>query len=289
MKTTKIYFDCEFTGLHKHTTLISIGIVSDCGKTFYAELTDFDKSQVDDWILKNVIQKLTLVHDLKNHYWTNRNQNERTCCGDKSFVRHELIAWLDQFEKIEIYSDCLAYDWMLFVDLLCGHALELPEKIYYIPFDLCTSFKENKIDPDISREEFISGEKYTGTQKHNALHDAQVIKSCFEWLEQTKEHRLAMDQIQLQEKEDMGWNEAVITIYGINLEEVLDGCSLLGRIELVPQEELAGKAQYEEIPNFENTVYCDQFIDGLEGDSGHGYIFIQHSATKQWIKIPYTF
>ena len=46
----KIFFDCEFTGLHKNTTLISIGLISDCGKTFYAEFTDYDKGQVDDWI-----------------------------------------------------------------------------------------------------------------------------------------------------------------------------------------------------------------------------------------------
>ena len=51
----KIFFDCEFTGLHKNTTLISIGLISDCGKTFYAEFTDY---QVDDWIRDNVISKL---------------------------------------------------------------------------------------------------------------------------------------------------------------------------------------------------------------------------------------
>jgi len=39
----KIYFDTEFTGLHKNTTLISIGCVAENGKTFYAELTDYDK------------------------------------------------------------------------------------------------------------------------------------------------------------------------------------------------------------------------------------------------------
>jgi len=41
---TKIFFDTEFTGLHQNTTLISIGLISECGKTFYAELTDYDKT-----------------------------------------------------------------------------------------------------------------------------------------------------------------------------------------------------------------------------------------------------
>ena len=60
MRTTRtnLYFDMEFTGLHQNTTLISLGIVSECGKTFYAELNDYDESQVDEWIKENVIDKL---------------------------------------------------------------------------------------------------------------------------------------------------------------------------------------------------------------------------------------
>jgi hypothetical protein len=39
----KIFFDTEFSGLHKNTTLISIGCISEDGKTFYAELEDLIK------------------------------------------------------------------------------------------------------------------------------------------------------------------------------------------------------------------------------------------------------
>lgn len=35
-----IFFDTEFTGLHKDTTLISIGLVSETGEKFYAEFDD---------------------------------------------------------------------------------------------------------------------------------------------------------------------------------------------------------------------------------------------------------
>ena len=51
----RIFFDTEFTGLHQNTTLISIGCIDENGRTFYAESTDYDRSQVDDWIQKNVI------------------------------------------------------------------------------------------------------------------------------------------------------------------------------------------------------------------------------------------
>lgn len=50
----KLFFDTEFTGLHKDTTLISLGMVDEDGRTFYAEFNDYDKSQCDEWIQKNV-------------------------------------------------------------------------------------------------------------------------------------------------------------------------------------------------------------------------------------------
>ena len=55
-----IYFDTEFTGLHKDTTLISIGLISEDNKTFYAEFTDYDESQCDDWMKTNVIYNLSI-------------------------------------------------------------------------------------------------------------------------------------------------------------------------------------------------------------------------------------
>ena len=47
MIKTKIFFDTEFTGLHQNTTLISNNLISGCCKTFYVELTDYDKSQIN--------------------------------------------------------------------------------------------------------------------------------------------------------------------------------------------------------------------------------------------------
>ena len=54
----KVFFDTGFTELHQDTTLICIGLISERGDTFYAELNDYDESQCDDWIKKNVIASL---------------------------------------------------------------------------------------------------------------------------------------------------------------------------------------------------------------------------------------
>ena len=90
-----IYFDTEFTGLHKNTTLISIGLIDENGRTFYAEFTDYDKSQVDDWILVNVIEHL-ISSKSKNRfvYGTSVFGEKTIVIGDKIKVKEELKRWL---------------------------------------------------------------------------------------------------------------------------------------------------------------------------------------------------
>lgn len=175
---TKLFFDTEFTGLHQNTTLISIGIVSECGKTFYAELTDYDRSQVDEWLLKNVIEKLLVK---ENSTVGLDLPDTRVVIGTKNAIKDYLNEWLSQFESVEMWSDCLSYDWVLFCQIF-GNAFNIPKNVYYIPFDICTLFKHHGIDPDISREKFGCGEVYLEMPKHNALWDAQVIKACYEKL-----------------------------------------------------------------------------------------------------------
>lgn len=176
----RLFFDTEFTGLHKNTTLISIGIIAEDGKTFYAEFDDYDKAQIDDWLQHNVLNNLYLATykdypAIKSEPYTKTNKGNFEVYGDNEYIEKELRLWMSQYNKIEIWSDCLAYDWVLFNDIF-GHAFNIPKNVYYIPFDLCTLFKIKGIDPDVNREEYagIDG------AKHNALHDAKVIKACYE-------------------------------------------------------------------------------------------------------------
>lgn len=194
METTKVFFDTEFTGLHQKTTLISIGLISECGKTFYAELTDYDESQIDEWLQVNVIDKLKFsapLEDEDEYFVATRDINNPVpkdlykgysveLRGSTSDIQMELRLWLNQFEKVEMWSDCLSYDWVLFNNIF-GHAFNIPKNVYYIPFDLCTLFRVPGVDPDISREEF-SGMNGSDSEKHNALWDAKVIKACYDKL-----------------------------------------------------------------------------------------------------------
>lgn len=169
----RVFFDTEFTGLHQETTLISIGCITEDGMEFYAELTDYDKAQVDTWIHENVIASLTCEGESPSIYC----YNPLIVRGDSAFIAARLREWLEGLGPVEMWSDCLAYDWVLFCQLF-GHAFNIPSNVYYIPFDIATLFKLIGIDPNINREEFA--DMPHGALKHNAAWDARIIKKCYE-------------------------------------------------------------------------------------------------------------
>lgn len=206
-----IYYDAEFTGLHKDTSLISIGLVSHNGSYFYAEFNDYYVDQINNWLKENVIDNL-LFKDKEKHFERSslrrpsRDVSLKTVVYDitmkdsRENIKQVLYKWLlneqksnDSDEQIQIYTDCYAYDWVLFNDLLCkdGEALNLPEFINYIPIDLSTLMFTKGVDPDITREEFIYNsdinyvksrpifENHKGNIKHNSLWDAYIAKYCF--------------------------------------------------------------------------------------------------------------
>jgi DNA polymerase III epsilon subunit-like protein len=182
-KKLRLFLDTEFTGLHQNTTLISLGMVTEDGKQFYAEPPDYDKEQVNPWIQENVVDKL--LGD-RLYEWHDRKDDENICvvqCPAKDLAS-VIKAWLQTVcgspDDVEVWHDCGTYDWMLFSELF-GGSLKLPSNISYIAFDICTLFKVCGVDPDINREEYARAE---GRElKHNALYDAQVTKKCFERLQ----------------------------------------------------------------------------------------------------------
>lgn len=218
MKKTRLYWDVEFTGLHKNTTIVSIGIVSECGKTFYAEFLDYDKSQVDEWLQENVIDNLLFTDKITAaigswEHWINDNgkygnalemalaerdgkadMSQFECIGKTPMIKNRLERWLAQFDAVEMWGDVLAYDWVLFCDIF-GGAFNIPKNAFYIPFDISSLLKDKGIDPDINREEFVGEEiikiicgnltttsitKTVKSLKHNSLYDAYITRACHE-------------------------------------------------------------------------------------------------------------
>ena len=177
-----IYFDTEFTGLHKNTTLISIGMIAENGQSFYAELIDYDKSQCDDWIRKNIISEL--LHD-NNEIWK-EGVADVQLYGMKVDVAFELKKWLRQFSTIQFVSDVSHYDFVLLIDLF-GGAFDLPYNVcascHDINQDIASYLNISEAEAfDENREEILkrAGITIPDGMKHNALYDAKVIKLLYE-------------------------------------------------------------------------------------------------------------
>jgi len=193
-----IFFDTEFTGLHKDTKLISIGMVAEDGKKFYAEFTDYDidKCRDDEWLSKYVIDNLLLTN-IDNGSGTNLTLADGTIIdmyikGDKTAIRNGIVDFIypyhaPELEKIQLVSDCSHYDMVLFIDIF-GSAFQMPLYISPVCYDINNDIAKFLNIPfhdafDISREVFIdkiANKNYSTNLKHNALYDAIVIKDIYD-------------------------------------------------------------------------------------------------------------
>lgn len=206
----RIYYDAEMTGLTMRDSLISIGMVAESGAQFYAETSWFNVGndgrviRLNPWIEENVVPNLLFgvtdtIEDIREFTdpdgFTHINAYIK---GGPKLITGYLTSWLNCEKaatgkaKVQLFTDCYAYDWAFLMDLICpdGDALNIPEDIDYIPIDLSTLMYFTGIDPDISREKFagklfIDALKERGifkdmkNPKHNSLWDAWIASECF--------------------------------------------------------------------------------------------------------------
>jgi len=174
--TTRLFLDTEFTGLHQQARLISLGLCSEAGDAFYAEFADIDPAACDPWIQEQVLPHCRwLGRGVAAPQRTDEDGVTGLFAAPEQ-VTAELTAWLGRWRPIEVWADCLAYDWVLFCELF-GGALALPDNVFYMPFDLATVFKLRGLDPDTDRVGFAGLDG--APQRHNALWDARLAMACY--------------------------------------------------------------------------------------------------------------
>ncbi len=181
----KIFFDTEFTGLHKNTTLISIGLIDENERCYYAEFYDYDESQCDDWIKENVIAHLWKTKlGLKPDYGDVKGE-QTTAWGNKEYIKTSLSNWLSAYDSVELVSDVCHYDMVLFIDIF-GGAFDLPKNVnaacHDINQDIAEYYCISETEAfDMSREQIVEDKSDPiDGDKHNALYDAKVIKRIYD-------------------------------------------------------------------------------------------------------------
>jgi hypothetical protein len=145
----RLYLDTEFTDF-TNSELISIGIVDENGREFYAERNDFQRELCSDFVRETVLPLL--------------GQYPSGIIGTKRHIAYRLSQWLEEYREWEEGATiCVDYqtDWDLFVDLM-GDAPAME-------FITC----EN-VWGDLNLPLIETWWEKTGLPRHMALYDAKA-------------------------------------------------------------------------------------------------------------------
>jgi hypothetical protein len=159
-KAVKYFLDTEFFEDGRTIDLISIGIVAEDGREFYACSLDADWPRInrEPWLVANVVPHLP--------------EDGATAWMGRLSIRDRLLAWVGNDPKPEFWAYYADYDWVALCQLF-GRMIDLPAHFPKFCRDL-KQFAVDKGNPTLPKQE--SGE-------HNALADARWNQKAFEFLQ----------------------------------------------------------------------------------------------------------
>ncbi|BCJ63423.1 polyadenylate-specific 3'-exoribonuclease AS [Polymorphospora rubra] len=125
--TYRYFYDCEFIEDGRTIDLVSIGVVDEFGREFYAVSTEFDGARAIPWVRRNVLDRLPSPAD---RAWRSRER-----------IRADLLEFLVEpvrgraGEEIELWAWYAAYDHVALAQLW-GPMTALPRQIPRFTKDL---------------------------------------------------------------------------------------------------------------------------------------------------------
>lgn len=155
----KYWFDTEFMEDGRVIEPLSIGMVAEDGREFYAEF-HYDPKRADIWVADNVLPHL------KGGDWQR----------PVAVIRQALIDFIGTDSRPEFWAYYADYDWVLLCQIF-GRMVDLPKgwpkycmDIKQLANDLC----DPKLPPDPPDE-------------HHALADARWNRKAYEFLEKHRD------------------------------------------------------------------------------------------------------
>lgn len=156
----KYFLDCEFLeGFHKplfgkrrhFIDLISIGIVCEDGREYYAISKEFNAKDADSWVIENVISQLEDKKLMRAGLITPTMVADGYIWKTNEEIKNDLLTffgcWRDQLfyrapEGIQILGYYSDYDWVLFCSLF-GRMIDLPKGFPMYCIDLKQTVDEH--------------------------------------------------------------------------------------------------------------------------------------------------
>ncbi|AHH95363.1 polyadenylate-specific 3'-exoribonuclease AS [Kutzneria viridogrisea] len=161
----RFFYDCEFIEDGLTIELVSIGVVDEEGREFYAVSTEFDPGRAGQWVRNNVLPKLPPPAD---RAWRSRSR-----------IRDELLEFLSpNGENAELWAWYAAYDHVALAQLW-GAMPALPRSLPRFTRDLRQRWE------DVGRPKLPSAP----TDAHDALADAKHNLARWQVMEQERLRR----------------------------------------------------------------------------------------------------
>lgn len=206
----KYFLDTEFIesfhkpifGKRRHfIDLISIGIVRQDGKSYYAISNEFNEKDADQWVRDNVISKLPP----KNVNWNPQGGDGPRVCQESLLyksnkqIRLDILQFFGCYEDslfwrappgIEVYGYYADYDWVLFCSLF-GRMIDLPRGFPMYCRDIKQMMAEKAKElfpqydgyPETQVMHFKKQDGYPSQKdEHHALTDAAWNKKLYDYL-----------------------------------------------------------------------------------------------------------
>lgn len=157
----RFWFDTEFHDDGYHLALISIGVVAEDGREYYAVSADYEMASATQWLAENVVPLL--------------GDGNRKHRGE---IHRELQAFFAVGDTPEFWAQCGGYDWVILRQLF-GTITDWPNGWPYQAMDIEQWRIQLGAPPFPVQEESL----------HNALSDARYTRHCWEWLFELAEDR----------------------------------------------------------------------------------------------------
>jgi hypothetical protein len=166
-----IFIDTEFTRLEEAAKLISIGLVSEDGREFYAELADtYQVKECGDFTREVVLPLLEGGNALM----------------PMAMLTKRLKCWLEEFDQpIQLATDSLLWDWK-WVPVIFNDLASWPVNLDRHPFLLSMNYVENY---DAFWQTVERAFENKGLRQHHALDDAKANR--LGWIAAQMEERRA--------------------------------------------------------------------------------------------------
>ena len=179
----RYFLDCEFIDNGKTIDLISIGVVCEDGREYYAINQACDYRKASQWVWNNVLYPMGFYTPLWCIEWNNSNEIKEAR-ENKQYVKlpgliaEELFTFLTENDTLpELWGYYSAYDHVAFCQLF-GTMIDLPKGFPMYMRDLKQTIDE-------IRNPYI---KEQSEMNHNALADARWIRDTYRHLSENYQH-----------------------------------------------------------------------------------------------------